>query len=40
MMQRVFRDQLSSSDDVTLKYKDEDGDLVKTENRKLQTLNF
>ena len=28
MMQRVFRDQLSSSDDVTLKYKDEDGDLV------------
>ena len=34
MMQRVFRDQLSSSDDVTLKYKDEDGDLVKTENFK------
>jgi hypothetical protein len=28
MMQRVYRDQLSSSDDITLKYKDEDGDLV------------
>jgi len=28
MMQRVFRDQLSPSDDVALKYKDEDGDLV------------
>jgi len=28
MMQRVFRDQLSSSDDVTVKYKDEDGDLI------------
>ena len=28
MMQRVFRDQLSPSDDVALKYKDEDGDLI------------
>ena len=28
MMQRVFRDQVSPSDDVALKYKDEDGDLV------------
>jgi len=28
MMQRVFRDRLSGSDDVTLKYKDEDGDLI------------
>ena len=28
MMQRVFRDQLDSSDDVTVKYKDEDGDLI------------
>ena len=28
MMQRVFRDQLRSSDDVTVKYKDEDGDLI------------
>ena len=28
MMQRVFRDQLNSSDDVTVKYKDEDGDLI------------
>ena len=28
MMQRVFRDQLSTSDDVTVKYKDEDGDLI------------
>jgi len=29
MMQRVYRDQLTSSDDITLKYKDEDGDLVR-----------
>ena len=28
MMQRVFRDQLDASDDVTVKYKDEDGDLI------------
>ncbi len=28
MMQRVYRGQLSSSDDITLKYKDEDGDLI------------
>ena len=28
MMQRVFRGQLTGSDDLTLKYKDEDGDLV------------
>lgn len=28
MMQRVFRGQLSSSDEVVIKYKDEDGDLV------------
>ena len=28
MMQRVFRGQLSSTDDITLKYKDEDGDLI------------
>ena len=28
MMQRVFRDQLSPADDLTLKYKDEDGDLI------------
>lgn len=28
MMQRVFRDQLTASDDVTLKYQDEDGDLI------------
>ena len=28
MMQRVFRDQLSATDDLTLKYKDEDGDLI------------
>ena len=28
MMQRVFRDALSTSDDVSLKYKDEDGDLI------------
>ncbi len=28
MMQRVFRDQLQASDDLTLKYKDEDGDLI------------
>ena len=26
MMQRVFRDQLQITDDLTLKYKDEDGD--------------
>ncbi|XP_049857761.1 protein TFG-like [Schistocerca gregaria] len=28
MMQRVFRGKLSSSDEILLKYKDEDGDLV------------
>lgn len=28
MMQRVFRDQLDTSADLTLKYKDEDGDLI------------
>jgi len=28
MMQRVFRDQLDANADVTLKYKDEDGDLI------------
>ncbi|XP_071523272.1 uncharacterized protein [Panulirus ornatus] len=28
MMQRVFRGSLSPDDDITLKYKDEDGDLV------------
>ncbi|CAN7947056.1 unnamed protein product, partial [Ixodes hexagonus] len=28
MMQRVFRGKLSSSDEVTVKYKDEDGDLI------------
>ena len=28
MMQRVFRDQLSSADDITVKYKDEDNELV------------
>ncbi|ENN79837.1 protein TFG isoform X2 [Dendroctonus ponderosae] len=28
MMQRVFRGKLSANDDITLKYKDEDGDLV------------
>lgn len=28
MMQRVFRGKLSSTDDITIKYKDEDGDLV------------
>jgi len=28
MMQRVFRGKLSSSDEVTIKYKDEDGDLI------------
>ncbi|GJQ67769.1 hypothetical protein Trydic_g16564 [Trypoxylus dichotomus] len=28
MMQRVFRGKITSSDDVTIKYKDEDGDLV------------
>ncbi|EDO42033.1 predicted protein, partial [Nematostella vectensis] len=28
MMQRVFRGKLNSSDDVLIKYKDEDGDLV------------
>lgn len=28
MMQRVFRDQLDASADITLKYKDEDGDLI------------
>ncbi|CAB4013767.1 TFG isoform X1 [Paramuricea clavata] len=28
MMQRVFRGQLTNSDDVTIKYKDEDGDLI------------
>lgn len=28
MMQRVFRGKLSASDDITIKYKDEDGDLI------------
>lgn len=28
MMQRVYRGKLSSTDDITIKYKDEDGDLV------------
>ncbi|XP_028413941.1 protein TFG-like isoform X2 [Dendronephthya gigantea] len=28
MMQRVFSGQLTNSDDVTIKYKDEDGDLI------------
>ncbi|KAG1673782.1 Protein TFG [Nymphon striatum] len=28
MMQRVFRGNLSNNDEVTIKYKDEDGDLV------------
>lgn len=28
MMQRVFTDKLESSDEITLKYKDEDGDLI------------
>lgn len=28
MMQRVFRGKLSSSDEITIKYKDEDGDLI------------
>ncbi|XP_029841164.3 protein TFG isoform X2 [Ixodes scapularis] len=28
MMQRVFRGKLTSSDEVTVKYKDEDGDLI------------
>ncbi len=28
MMQRVFRDQLDPSADITMKYKDEDGDLI------------
>ncbi|XP_060519818.1 protein TFG-like isoform X2 [Cylas formicarius] len=28
MMQRVFRGKLTANDDITLKYKDEDGDLV------------
>ncbi|XP_029434537.1 protein TFG isoform X7 [Rhinatrema bivittatum] len=28
MMQRVFRGKLQSSDEVTIKYKDEDGDLI------------
>lgn len=28
MMQRVFRGKLSANDDITVKYKDEDGDLV------------
>jgi len=28
MMQRVFRGKLSSTDDITIKYKDEDGDLI------------
>nr|CAD7604081.1 unnamed protein product [Timema genevievae] len=28
MMQRVFRGRLSSSDEITIKYKDEDGDLI------------
>ena len=28
MMQRVYRGELAPEDDVTLKYKDEDGDLI------------
>ncbi|KAJ8972404.1 hypothetical protein NQ317_010327 [Molorchus minor] len=28
MMQRVFRGKLTSNDDITIKYKDEDGDLI------------
>uniref|UniRef100_A0A1B6MRI2 PB1 domain-containing protein n=1 Tax=Graphocephala atropunctata TaxID=36148 RepID=A0A1B6MRI2_9HEMI len=28
MMQRVFRGKLTSTDDITIKYKDEDGDLI------------
>lgn len=28
MMQRVFRGKLSSSDEITIKYKDEDNDLI------------
>lgn len=28
MMQRVFRGKLSSTDDITIKYKDEEGDLI------------
>jgi len=28
MMQRIFNGKLSSSDDITIKYKDEDGDLI------------
>ncbi|KAL3881162.1 hypothetical protein ACJMK2_027620 [Sinanodonta woodiana] len=28
MMQRVYRGKLSSNDDITIKYKDEDGDLI------------
>ncbi|XP_076317405.1 protein TFG-like isoform X1 [Tachypleus tridentatus] len=28
MMQRVFNEKLSSNDEVTVKYKDEDGDLI------------
>jgi len=28
MMQRVYRGKLSTSDDITIKYKDEDGDLI------------
>ncbi|KAJ8949968.1 hypothetical protein NQ318_002376 [Aromia moschata] len=28
MMQRVFRGKLTASDDITIKYKDEDGDLI------------
>jgi len=28
MMQRVFRGKLKNSDDITIKYKDEDGDLI------------
>ncbi|CAH1109563.1 unnamed protein product [Psylliodes chrysocephalus] len=28
MMQRVFRGKLSANDDITIKYKDEDGDLI------------
>lgn len=28
MMQRVFRGKLSSTDEITIKYKDEDGDLI------------
>ncbi|ESN92297.1 hypothetical protein HELRODRAFT_89755 [Helobdella robusta] len=28
MMQRVFRNRLTNSDDITIKYSDEDGDLI------------